>query len=206
MIYPDSKAETIADGFVHIAGLLLTVPASIWLVQYAAQTGAHLVSILVYVGCIIISFLASAIYNLTLVDHLRPHLNKVDHAAIYFKIAGTYAPLVSVIGSNYADVILGLVWILAVIGAIAKLCFWHKKGRGSLALYLLMGWLSLLLIWPMWQHLPKAAFTLICAGGIIYSAGAIIYSNKELKYHTAIWHVFVLVASACFFIGIALSL
>lgn len=206
MAYPHSKPETIADAAVHAAGLLLAIPASMWLIHFAAQTGTHLPAVYVYTGCIIFSFIASAAYNLTPADSLRTALNKIDHAAIYFKIAGTYVPLVSVIGSAYAYGILGLVWGLALIGAIAKLWSWKKRGRGSLMLYLGMGWLSLLLVWPMWIHLPKAALALILAGGIIYSGGAIIYSKKDVRYHTAIWHVFVLVATVSFFIAIALSI
>ncbi len=206
MTYPHSKPETIADGLVHAAGLLLAIPASILLVRYGVQVGAELASIYLYVGCMIFSFIASAAYNLTPLDHLRPFLNRVDHAAIYFKIAGTYGPLVSVIDSKYAYGVLGLVWILAIFGAVSKLWFWRKKGRGSLALYLLMGWLSVLLIWPMWQHLPATALALILAGGVIYSAGAVVYSKKDMRFHTAIWHAFVLVASACFFAAITLSI
>ena len=206
MTYPHSKLETIADGTVHAAGLFLAIPASVFLVKYAAQTGTHLAAVSVYVACMIFSFAASAAYNMTPYDKLRAALNRVDHAAIYFKIAGTYAPLVSVIGSAYAYGILGLVWGLAIFGAIAKLWFWQKKGRGSLILYLLMGWLCLLLIWPMWTHLPRTALSFIVAGGIIYTGGAVIYSKKDMKYHTAIWHFLVLLASACFFIAIALSL
>lgn len=206
MTYPYSKSETIADGFVHVVGLLLAVPASVLLLQYSAEVGANLTSVYLYVTCMVFSFVASAAYNLTPVERLRPRFNKIDHAAIYFKIAGTYAPFVSVIDSRYAYGILGLVWLLAIFGAVAKIWFWHRKGRGSLALYLLMGWLSALLIWPMWEHLPATALALMVAGGGIYSAGTLIYSNKSMKYHNAIWHLFVLIASICFFIAITLSL
>ena len=205
MAYPYSKAETLADGAVHVAGLLLAVPASAILLIQAAQNGATLAPTGLYAACMIFAFMASAIYHLSPIDQLRPLLNKIDHAAIYLKIAGTYTPLVMVIGSGFAYGILGIVWALAAIGAVAKLWFWGTDGRGSLALYLLMGWLSVLLIWPMWVTLPGMALALIVAGGLTYSLGTFVYGHKGMRFQNAIWHGFVLVASACFFAAILLS-
>lgn len=111
-----------------------------------------------------------------------------------------------VIGSGFAYGILGVVWALAVIGAVAKLWFWRTDARGSLALYLGMGWLSVLLIYPMWHNLPGAALALVAAGGLTYSAGTLIYAHPGMRYQNAIWHAFVLIATACFFAAIALSL
>ena len=121
MAYPYSKAETLADGAVHLAGLLLAVPASAILLIQAGQSGAALAPTGLYAGCMVFAFMASAIYHLTPHDGLRPVLNRIDHAAIYFKIAGTYTPLVMAIGSGFAYGILGIVWALAAIGAMAKL-------------------------------------------------------------------------------------
>jgi hemolysin III len=205
MAYPYSKAETLADGAVHVAGLVLAVPAVVILMGQAAQNGTAQAPAALYAGCMIFAFLASAVYHLSPRESLRPILNRIDHAAIYFKIAGTYTPLVMVIGSGFAYGILGIVWALAVFGAVAKLWFWRTDGRGSLTLYLLMGWLSVLLIWPMWQKLPGLALSLIVAGGLIYSAGTFVYAHRGMRFQNAIWHSFVLLASACFFAAIALS-
>lgn len=205
MAYPYSKAETLADGAVHVAGLVLAVPAVVILMGQAAQNGTAQAPAALYAGCMVFAFLASAVYHLSPLESLRPILNRIDHAAIYFKIAGTYTPLVMVIGSGFAYGILGIVWALAVLGAVAKLWFWRTDGRGSLTLYLLMGWLSVLLIWPMWQKLPGLALSLIVAGGLIYSAGTFVYAHKGMRFQNAIWHSFVLLASACFFAAIALS-
>ncbi len=128
----------------------------------------------------IAAFAASAFYHLTPVDRTRALLKRIDHATIYFKIAGTYTPLVVVIGSAFAYGILGIVWMLALVGAIAKLRGWGADAIGSLALYLLMGWLSALLIWPMCVHLSRTAVFLIIAGGLIYSLGTIFYARERL--------------------------
>ncbi|MGJ8617864.1 MAG: PAQR family membrane homeostasis protein TrhA [Sulfitobacter sp.] len=205
MPYPTSPSETLADGLVHFAGLAFAIPASIILLQQTAITDGPMTATAIYAGCMILAFAASAIYHLAPFDQTRALLGRIDHAAIYFKIAGTYAPLVMVIGTGFAYGILGLVWALAVVGAIAKLFFWRIDGRGSLALYLGMGWLSALLIWPMLKTLPGLAVALIGVGGLIYSLGTIIYKRDGMPYQNAIWHVFVLMASICFFIAISLS-
>ncbi len=205
MPYPTSLSETFADGTVHIAGLAFAIPASILLLVQAADTGASLTATAIYAGCMVFAFAASALYHLLPFDHSRALLGRIDHASIYFKIAGTYTPLVMILGTGFAYGILGLVWALAIIGAIAKLFFWRTDARGSLALYLGMGWLSVLLIKPMLEHLPGMAVALIGIGGLIYSLGTIIYKRDGMPYQNAIWHVFVLIASICFFHAISLS-
>ncbi|MEX3314582.1 hemolysin III family protein [Sulfitobacter sp. PS-8MA] len=205
MAYPTSKAETLADGTVHALSLCFAIPASILLLLHASGQEKALTAITIYAACLLASFTASAVYHLLPFDRSRAFLGRLDHAAIYFKIAGTYTPLVMVIGSGFAYGILGVVWALAVIGAVAKLWFWQTDARGSLALYLGMGWLSVLLIYPMWHNLPGAALALVAAGGLTYSAGTLVYAHPGMRYQNAIWHVFVLIATACFFAAIALS-
>ncbi len=204
MAYPTSKSETLADGAVHVAGLLLLVPASVVLLT-APVDGRVWTATALYVATLIFALAASALYHMLPFEGLRPTLGRIDHASIYFKIAGSYTPVVVMIGGWFAYGILGLVWALAVFGAVAKLWFWRLDGKGSLALYLGMGWLSALLIWPMWQHLPPGSLGLIVLGGIVYSAGTYIYAHPGMKYQNAIWHVFVLVASLCLFAAIAIA-
>ncbi|MEQ6250146.1 hemolysin III family protein [Sulfitobacter sp. HNIBRBA3233] len=206
MPYPFSKSETIADGVVHTAGLAFALPATLVLLMQAGGDVPKLTAVLLYGLSMVGAFAASAIYHMSPLDRTRPLLNRIDHAAIYFKIAGTYTPLVVVLGSGFAYGILGIVWALAFLGAIAKLRGWATDARGSLALYLGMGWLSTLLIWPMWTTLPGPALVLVAIGGAIYSLGTIVYARERLAYQNAIWHGFVLTASVCFFAAISISL
>jgi len=206
MAYPHSFAETIADGAVHATGLAFAVLASVVLLYQIGDADVPLVPAVLYCGCMVLAFSASAAYHLSPIDALRPLLNRIDHAAIYFKIAGTYTPLVALLGTASAYAVLGVIWALATVGAVAKLWFWRTDGRGSLALYLGMGWFSVLLIWPMWQRLPGQAMTLVVLGGLIYSLGTIVFSREAMRFQNAIWHSFVLTASVCFFLAIFLSL
>ena len=160
MAYPHPTADTLADGTIHVLGLGFAIPATILLTTYAASQGEQLTPTLVYAACFVLSLLASAIYHLLPFDRTRALLGRIDHAAIYFKIAGTYTPFVVLIGTGFAYGILAVVWALAIIGAVAKLSFWSTESKASLYLYLGMGWLSVLLVWPMWQNLPTTALTL----------------------------------------------
>ena len=206
MAYPYSPAETVADGTVHVLGLGFAIPATILLMIYAAGQDASLTAAIIYSACFLLSLTVSAIYHLVPFDRTRAVLERLDHAAIYFKIAGTYTPLVVVIGSGFAYSILAVVWALGLFGATAKMWFWDPKSKASLALYLAMGWLSVLLIYPMWQVLPGATLALIMVGGLTYSLGTIVYAHPGMRFQNAIWHVFVLAASICFFAAIAISL
>ncbi|MEO0929989.1 MAG: hemolysin III family protein, partial [Pseudomonadota bacterium] len=124
----------------------------------------------------------------------------------YLKIAGTYTPLVVMIGTWFAYAVLAIVWGLAVTGMTLKLFFWRAPGRLDPVLYLVMGWLSLALIWSLWPIVPGSAMILIAAGGLLYTIGVIPYSSETLKFAMAIWHGFVVAASACFFAAIALGI
>mgnify|MGYP000594423478 CR=1 FL=1 len=201
MAYPYSRAETIADGTVHAMALAASITAAVLLFLYATPqlSGGTITALGLYVSMILLSFTASAAYHLLPWTQTRPLLHRIDHAAIYLKIAGTYTPLVVLIGSAFAYVLLAVVWIVALAGAVAKLSVWATDARGSLALYLALGWLSVLLVWPMWQTLPGETLALIVVGGALYSLGTIVFAAKSMRYQNAIWHVFVLAASACFF-------
>lgn len=205
MAYPTSPAETFADGIVHLAGLALAIPASALLLANIDVAPTVWTATALYVATLIFALAASALYHLMPFDRSRQTLGRIDHASIYFKIAGSYTPVAILIGSGFAYGVLALVWALAVAGAVAKLWFWRLDAKGSLALYLGMGWLSILLVWPMWLTLPGEALALIIGGGVVYSLGTLIYAHPGMRYQNAVWHCCVLIASASLFGAIAVS-
>lgn len=208
MPYPYSVRETLADAGVHVVGVTAAMLAGAFLLIHVAQTEgpAQIAATSVYAAFMFLSLVASAAYHLLPWERSRPVFHRIDHAAIYLKIAGTYTPLVVLIGSAFSYVVLAGVWAVALFGAVAKLSFWATDARGSLALYLALGWASVLLIWPMWQTLPGPVLLLIVAGGGLYTLGTVFYAHDGLRYQNAIWHGFVLVASACFFAAVALGI
>ena len=201
-MYPTATIpERIADGAVHVLGVTGAIMGTIFLLNIGQLTPA----IAVYGIALIATFSASAIYNMMPFDAPRPMLRRIDHAAIYLKIAGTYTPLVVMIGSGFAYLILAIVWGLAALGITLKLFFWRSPGRFGPALYLIMGWLSIGLIWQLVPIAPAYVVWLIAAGGLIYTLGVPVYAAKYMPFSTAIWHGLVVVASACFFAAIALG-
>lgn len=202
-----SRPERIADGVVHAIGVTLALVGAVLLIVFAAlgTSPGLTAAVSVYSGALLLSFVASAIYHMTPWEGARPVLRRIDHAAIYLKIAGTYTPLVVLIGTAFSYGVLAAVWALALLGALVKAFFWRSPGRFAPALYLLLGWASLLLVWPMVQTLPLAASILVLAGGVLYSAGVIFFAWENLRFSNAIWHGFVLAASGCFFAAIALG-
>jgi len=206
--YPDySRAERIADGALHVAGLGFALTGTIFLVLLAAGRAdpGLIAGLTIYGAAMIGSFLASALYHFTPWEQVRPLFRRVDHAAIFFKIAGTYTPLVVLIGTGFAYGVLALVWALALLGAVLKLFFWRRPGLWATGFYLLLGWLSVLLIWPLFPLLSLPAIVLIVAGGLTYTVGAVFFSLESLRFQNAIWHGHVLAASVCFFAAISLA-
>lgn len=209
MSYPSySRGERIVDAAVHVVGVGLAVAAITWLfIHFAAQAGWGIfAALMIYSTALLAMLAASGAYHILADTAARPLLRRLDHAAIYFKIAGTFTPLAVLLGTAFGYIVLSLVWILALIGAAAKIL--AARGRmNTLAWpYLALGWLGLALFVPLAAHLTGTSLALLAAGGLLYSAGVIFYTWERLRFSTAIWHGFVLVASGCFFAGIAVAL
>ncbi|MBU2486716.1 MAG: hemolysin III family protein [Alphaproteobacteria bacterium] len=201
-MYPTyTRSERVADGSMHAIGVTGAVLGAIMLLVWSVPDASpwEVTAIAVYAATLIGTFTASAFYHMTPWESLRPTLRRIDHAAIYLKIAGTYTPLVVMIGSGLAYVVLGIVWALAVIGMVLKLVFWSTPGQFGPALYLIMGWMSVVLVWSSWEALPLGY---ILAGGLLYTVGVVFHAAKNMKFANAIWHGFVVAASACFFVAI----
>lgn len=206
--YPDySPAERFADGTMHLIGVSLSIIGSILLATLVARTGTlqDMIAVSIYSVAIVFAFLASAAYHMTPWEHLRPLFRRFDHAAIFLKIAGTYTPLVMLIGSYFSYTILAGVWAVALFGVIRRVFYWRAPTNGYIVLYLGLGWASLALAYPMTKTVPAATFWLVIAGGLIYTAGVIFYKWESLRFSNAIWHVFVVVASGCHFTAIFLG-
>lgn len=207
--YPDySKAERLADGAVHIAGFVTAVTGvSVLFAMWSLRMdGVTLASTIVYSTALLLMLGASAAYHLYAHTGARPILRRLDHAVIYVKIAGTFTPLAVLLGTAFGYVILGLVWILALFGAATKIM--AKRGHMTTGWlpYVALGWIGVALFVPLMAVLPMNSLILLLAGGLTYTLGVIFYAWDSLRFANAIWHVFVAVASGCFFMGIASAL
>ncbi len=206
--YPQfTRAERIADAIMHAVGIAFAITATLLLILWASGETSlgTVVGLSIYGATLIGSYVASALYHFTPWEGPRHLLRRIDHAAIYLKIAGTYTPLVVLIGSAFAYGILGIVWALATFGAVAKLFFWGRPTRWGVGLYLGLGWLSVALLTSLVPLVSGATLSFIIVGGLVYSLGAIVFSIDGLRFQNAIWHGLVLTASICFCIAIALG-
>ena len=206
MTYPDyTRAERIADGIIHVIGITASVTAVIVLLAIAIPTldASSSTALAIYGVTVVTLFSVSAAYHMVSHSGLKPILRRFDQAAIFFKIAGTYTPLVVLIGGAFSYGVLAVVWVTAILGALAKLVLRHKLDGITVGIFLLLGWASLTLAWPIFATLPVAVSLLIVAGGVLYSVGVIFHLWNSLKFQNAIWHGFVLAASACHFTAVA---
>lgn len=197
-----SIGEERANTLSHAFGFVLAIVGIIALCVKASGS-LELLVVLVYGISLAMMFLSSSIYHNSVNPKTRVILRKIDHIAIYLLIAGTYTPfLVLGVGTNVAYAGLVVVWLIAFAGIFFKLYFGHKYPKLSIITYAIMGWLALLLIYPIYTALSAAGFTLLIAGGLCYSAGIPLYLLKSRHYSHSLWHVSVVAGAACHFAAI----
>ncbi|MCK8827471.1 hemolysin III family protein [Natroniella acetigena] len=200
-----TRSEEITNAILHGVGLGLAIAALVVLVVLANIYGDiwYQVSFAIYGSTLVILYLSSTLYHSFAEGKVKDIFQILDHAAIYLLIAGTYTPITLIPLRGFLGwLIFGIVWGIAVIGIIFKI-FWVKKFVIlSTVLYLIMGWLIVVAIRPLAQALNRASLTLLITGGVLYTAGTVFYVWRKLKYHHAIWHLFVLAGSIFHFFAI----
>ena len=191
------RSEKIADGWVHVVGLCAAAAGGLTLLGLSLWGGrlGEAAAIGVYAACLLAMLACSTIYNMA-GPRRRPVLRRLDHAAIFLMIAGSYTPFTTqcLVGAWALWMTLA-VWTLSVAGAMGKL-FLPGLGRGFwVALYLAVGWLAVVAIKPFLAAVSVEALALLVAGGLIYSLGVLIYLRRSLPFRRAIWHGFVIAAA-----------
>ncbi|MFY9642840.1 MAG: hemolysin III family protein [Rhodomicrobium sp.] len=199
-----TRLEHFADTCVHAVSLLFGGAATIILLAAGIGTVplAHIAGLIVYSIGLMGMFAASAAYNLVSRHELKEILRRLDHAAIFVMIAGSYTPFALVIGGGAGRSMLAAVWAIAAIGVAIKVRFPRRFDKLSILLYLAQGWLVLLALGPVTASLPSQAFWLLLAGGIVYTLGVPFHLMEWMGFHNAIWHLFVLGGAACQFVAI----
>lgn len=196
-------------GVFHEIGFYAAVGVGIALIL-TADAGRARVSAVIFASCVAVCFGASAIYHRpTWRPRARAWLARLDHAGIYLLIAGTYAPFgLIVLSKEWAIPILAIVWGGALAGIVLKLCWVQAPKWLSAALGLALGWVAAA-AFPQLLKLPLTPLLLVFAGGILYSAGAIVYARRRpnpypriFGYHE-LFHVLTIAAAACQYAAIA---
>jgi hemolysin III len=200
-----SLGEEIANCVSHGVGFLGALLATPFLMVAAAQRGG-LVAIVgagVFAGTVVALYLASTLYHALPSSKAKRVFRVIDHSAIFLLIAGTYTPFtLGVLRGAWGWTLFGVVWGLAVLGITLKSVAGIRYPRASTALYVGMGWLAVIAIRPLWHHVPVAGWLWLIAGGLAYTAGIAFYAAERMRYSHLVWHLFVLMGTACHFFAV----
>ena len=200
---PQALGEEIANAISHGLGALLAVAALPLLVWQAARwgTAADVVGACIFGASLLLLYGTSAMYHALPAGQAKRWFNRLDHAAIYVLIAGSYTPFtLGVLRGVWGWSLFGVVWAAAALGVTIKLLNRLRHPWLSTGLYVAMGWVALVAIKPMLERMPLAGLAWLVAGGLCYTLGAAVFMlDNRLRYAHAVWHLFVLAGSVCHF-------
>jgi hemolysin III len=184
----------------HAVGTIFSVVFSIIMIVRAIRYEKLIpvISVIIFGVSMIILFAASTAYHSARTPALRRKLRIIDHGSIYVLIAGSFTPFALItLQGTLGWVVFAVAWALALTGIILKLFFTGRFNLLSTIMYVVMGWLGLLLIKPLANSLPIEGLVWLLSGGAAYTVGAILYSIKKVKFNHAIFHLCVLAGSSC---------
>lgn len=197
--------EELANCITHAIGIFIGIAVLTLLVVFSSlhKSAWEVVSCAIYGVTFILLYLSSTLYHSIKNPRIKSIMKTVDHSAIYLLIAGTYTPYaLAPLRGPLGWTLLGVIWGCAILGVIFKVFFTGRYKIVSMLSYLFMGWLSVLVIKPLYHELNNTGFTFFVVGGLCYTVGAIFYLWKSLPWSHAIWHLFVLAGSLCHFFSI----
>lgn len=200
-MYHGEKFNTLT----HLAGAVLALAGSVLLIVLATQSGDpwKIVSVSLYGATLVLLYSFSTLYH-GLRGPAKDLLRKLDHQSIYLLIAGTYTPFCLVtLRGPWGWSLFGVVWGLAALGMLLEL----RPPRGArilpVVLYVVMGWVVLVALPPLWRALGAAGFAWLLAGGVFYTVGIVFYAlDSRLTHAHGVWHLFVLAGSVAHYVAI----
>ena len=200
---PQTLGEEIANAISHGLGFLLAIASLPILVVMAMRHGTalNIVAVSVFSVTMMLLYLSSTLYHAIPDGRVKDFLARVDHAAIYLFIAGSYTPFaLGVLHGATGWTLFGAVWAMAAAGIAVKLMDMLKHPLWSTGLYVAMGWSALLAAGPLIHAMPATGLLWLLAGGVAYTLGAIVFIfDSRAKYMHFAWHLFVLAGTTCHF-------
>jgi hemolysin III len=198
--------EIAIDRAIHVLGIFagaLGSTALVWVALDQQNQDGEWWPIIVYSASLMAMLCCSAAHNFPGSTPRREILRRVDHAAIFLLIAGTYTPFTArMLPEKWSFWMTGVIWASALVAALLKLGCPHRLERVDLALYPALGWVIVVAWKPLLAAIDLETAFLILSGGILYTIGAIFHAWHDLRFQNAIWHAFVLVAAGCHYAAV----
>jgi len=204
------KLREPVNSLTHWAGAILALIGLVALLIVGWGRPAKDISLLIYGVSLIFLFSASATYHMVQVkDKALEIFRKIDHAAIYFLIAGTYTPFcINAFTGFWKWGMLIIIWSLAIIGIGVKIFIIRAPRWLNAGIYIIMGWLCVGASGQLLAALPAWVLVWLIIGGVIYTLGAVVYITKIFNFIPGVfgfhevWHIFVLLAAAAHFVAV----
>jgi hemolysin III len=199
------KREEIANAITHGIGALLAISALVLLVVFSALQGSawHVSSFAIFGSTMVVLYVMSTLYHSLTHIRAKKLFRKFDHMSIFLLIAGTYTPFcLTSLRGWLGWTIFGIVWICAIGGIVVKAFHTGKGELISTVLYIVMGWIIIFFIRPVYETMSVEGFSFLLVGGAFYTLGAFFFIREKIPYNHSIWHLFVLGGSTFHFFAV----
>ncbi len=201
-----SLGEEIANAITHGAGLvasLIALPVLVWSASRSHDV-SRITGAAVFGVTLCLLYTASTLYHAFPPSRLKRVFRVLDHSASYLLIAGTYTPFaLGPLRGPWGWSLLVVVWTLAAGGVLLKATVGFRYEKLSTGIYIGMGWLAIVAIKPLLEHVGRTGLMWLVAGGLCYTGGVVFYStDRRLWYGHAVWHLFVAAGSVCHFFAV----
>ncbi|ANZ99974.1 hemolysin III [Carnobacterium divergens] len=197
----------VFNAITHGIGVGLSIAGLVLLLIKGTQNGSALevVSYAIYGTTLILLYLASTLFHSLMFTKAKKIFQIFDHSSIYLLIAGTYTPYCLVtVGGPLGWSLFGVIWLMAILGVVYK-CIWlGKYQNASTVIYIIMGWLCLIAMKPLYSGLGPIGFWLLVAGGVSFTVGALVYSMRSVRFMHVLWHLFVMLGTGFMYFSILL--
>jgi hemolysin III len=203
-----SGGEELANSISHGIGVIAALVGTPILIVNAVrnESGRFVIGASVFCATMIILYLCSSVYHALPPGKTKRVFRIIEHSAIFLLIAGTYTPLtLGVLHGPWGWSLFGVVWGIALIGVSLKAFFLATRPILFTSLYLMMGWVAVIAIYPLWTRMQPAGLLLLLAGGLFYTVGVVFFAtDSRLRYGHFIWHLFVMAGTLCHYFTILL--
>ncbi len=197
----------LVNGLTHLLGVFLAIPAVYLLIQQApvGRSLAFYGSLYIFGVSLFLLYLASTTYHLlNISEQCTLNLRRIDHMMIFILIAGSYTPIcIIALPGWWGWGLLIAVWSLTIAGICLKIWYFNAPRWLSTLLYILMGWMVMIALYPLYLRVSFSGVFWLALGGLSYTVGAVIYALKKPKFNIKyfgfheIFHIFVLLGSFC---------